>query len=204
MSSGQQTTAERGRPRAFDATAALDRAIEVFWRHGYEGASLGALTDAMRINRPSMYAAFGNKEQLFQAAVHRYAENDMAYAREALAQPTARAVAESFLLANAAAVTRPDRPPGCLSIQGGTAAAPASESIATFLASSRLAGETALADRFRRAAEEGDLPPGTDVAALARFVMALSEGHAVHAAAGVPREQLEASARIALAVFPEA
>jgi AcrR family transcriptional regulator len=196
--------AERGRPRAFDTDTALDAAIQVFWRHGYEGASLAALTDAMRINRPSLYAAFGNKEQLFQQAVRRYAAIDMAYVRSALEQPTARAVAESFLLANAAALTRPDRPAGCLSIQGGLSAAADSGSTAAFLASSRLAGEHALAARFRRSVTEGDLPADSDPDVLARFVMALSEGHAVHAAAGVPREQLEASARLALAVFPAA
>lgn len=197
-------TAERGRPRAFDTEEALDAAIQVFWRYGYEGASLSALTEAMRINRPSLYAAFGSKSQLFQAAVRRYAEVDMAYVRDALEQPSARAVAESFLLANAAALTRPDRPAGCLSIQGGLSVAPESESIASFLASSRLEGERALADRFRAAVAAGDLPADGDPEALARFVMALSEGHAVHAAAGVPRERLEASARIALAVFPAA
>ena len=195
-------TIERGRPRAFDTEAALDAAIQVFWRYGYEGASLTALTEAMGINRPSLYAAFGSKSQLFQAAVRRYAEVDMAYVRDALEQPTARAVVEAFLFANAAALTRPDRPAGCLSIQGGLSVAPESEAIATFLASSRLGGERALAERFRRAVAEGDLAGTSDLEALARFVMALSEGHAVHAAAGVPREQLEASARVALTAFP--
>lgn len=201
---GTAKTSERGRPRAFDTDTALDAAIQVFWRYGYEGASLTALTEAMGINRPSLYAAFGSKSQLFEAAVRRYAEVDMAYVHDALDRPTARGVVESFLLANAAALTRPDRPAGCLSIQGGLSVAPESEAIATFLASSRLEGERALARRFRRATEEGDLPAGGDPEALARFVMALSEGHAVHAAAGVPREQLEASARIALAAFPAA
>ncbi|MCE0540845.1 TetR/AcrR family transcriptional regulator, partial [Kineosporia rhizophila] len=72
------TTAERGRPRGFDADQALDRAVEVFWRHGYDGTSLSDLTSAMGINRPSLYAAYGNKEQLFHRAVARYAEVDMA------------------------------------------------------------------------------------------------------------------------------
>src|SRR5689334_13025068 len=107
--------ADRGRPRGFDADAALDRAIEVFWRRGYEGASLGDLTEAMGINRPSMYAAYGNKEELFRRALTRYAEADMAYARRALEEPTAYRVIETFLRANADAITRPDRPAGCLS-----------------------------------------------------------------------------------------
>lgn len=188
----------KGRPRAFDADAALDRAIEVFWRHGYEGASLNDLTAAMGINRPSMYAAYGNKEELFRRAVGRYAEQDMAYAREALAEPTAYAVIEKFLRANADALTRTDRPAGCLSIQGGLAGG----SSARFLAASRLAGEAALAARLARAVDEGDLPAGTDPAALARYVMVVSEGNAVHAAAGVDRASLHATVDLALRAVP--
>jgi AcrR family transcriptional regulator len=192
-------TRERGRPRGFDADAALDRAVEVFWRHGYEGASLGDLTDAMGINRPSMYAAYGNKEELFRRALARYADEDMAYARAALEQPTAYRVIEAFLRANADAVTRTDRPAGCLSIQGGLAAG---SEIAEFLAAGRLAGERAFADRLARAVDEGDLPPGTDPAALARYVMTVSEGNAVHAAAGVGRAALHATVDLALRAIP--
>jgi AcrR family transcriptional regulator len=190
--------AERGRPRGFDADAALDRAIEVFWRHGYEGTSLTDLTGAMGINRPSMYAAFGNKEDLFRKAVARYAEADMAYAREALEKPTARAVIESFLRANADALTRPDRPSGCLSVQGGLAGGSDNGHIAQFLADSRAGGEKALADRLTRAREEGDLPPDADPVAWARYVMVVSEGNAVHAAAGASRAALHATVDIAL------
>jgi AcrR family transcriptional regulator len=61
-----------GRPREFDTTAALDAAMRVFWEKGYEGATLTDLTNAMRINRSSMWAAFGNKEELFKQAFGRY------------------------------------------------------------------------------------------------------------------------------------
>ncbi|MEV7394228.1 TetR/AcrR family transcriptional regulator [Streptomyces sp. NPDC091215] len=194
--------AERGRPRGFDADAALDRAVEVFWRQGYEGASLNDLTEAMGINRTSMYAAYGNKEELFRRAVARYAEEDMAYARDALTRPTAYAVIEAFLRANADALTRADRPPGCLSVQGGLAEGGDNGHIAGFLAESRLAGERALADRLTRALAEGDLPAGTDPLALARYVMVVSEGNAVHAAAGVGRAALHATVDIALHAIP--
>ena len=195
---------ERGRPRAFDAEEALDRAIEVFWRHGFEGASLSELTRAMGINRPSLYAAYGSKEDLFRTAVARYADVDMAYAREALAQPTAYRVAEALLRGNVAALTRPDRPAGCLSLMGGLACGTANAGISEFLAASRLTGEAALADRFSRAVREGDLPEGTDPAALARFVMVVTEGHAVHAAAGVERHLLDQSVDLALRAIPGA
>ena len=71
-----------GRPRAFDLETALDRALQVFWRKGYEGTSLSDLTKAMGINRPSLYAAFGNKEALFRKALDRYAEGPAAYTRD--------------------------------------------------------------------------------------------------------------------------
>ncbi|MCG7203371.1 TetR/AcrR family transcriptional regulator [Streptomyces arenae] len=194
--------AERGRPRGFDADAALDRAVEVFWRQGYEGASLSDLTDAMGINRTSMYAAYGNKEELFRRAVARYAEADMAYAREALTRPTGYAVIAAFLHANVDAITRADRPAGCLSVQGGLADGGDNGRIAEFLAASRLAGEQALADRLSRAVTEGDLPAGTDPVALARYVMVVSEGNAVHAAAGAGRAALHATVDIALRAVP--
>ncbi|MFF4309551.1 TetR/AcrR family transcriptional regulator [Streptomyces sp. NPDC001507] len=194
--------AERGRPRGFDADAALDRAVEVFWRQGYEGASLSDLTEAMGINRTSMYAAYGNKEELFRRAVARYAEADMAYARDALTRPTAYAVIEAFLRANADALTRADRPPGCLSVQGGLAEGGDNGHIAAFLAESRLAGERALADRLARAVAEGDLPADTDPSALARYVMVVSEGNAVHATAGAGRAALHATVDIALRAVP--
>ncbi|MEU6841676.1 TetR/AcrR family transcriptional regulator [Streptomyces sp. NPDC046716] len=194
--------AARGRPRGFDADAALDRAVEVFWRQGYEGASLTDLTEAMGINRTSMYAAFGNKEELFHRAVARYAEADMAYARESLTEPTGYEVIESFLRANADALTRADRPSGCLSVQGGLAEGGDSGRIARFLADSRLVGERALAQRLARAVAEGDLPSGADPRALARYVMVVSEGNAVHAAAGSSRADLHTTVDIALQAIP--
>ncbi|MEU4475465.1 TetR/AcrR family transcriptional regulator [Micromonospora sp. NPDC023888] len=195
---------QTGRPRGFDTDEALDRAMEVFWRHGYEGASLTELTGAMGINKPSLYAAFGNKEGLFRKVVARYADVEMAYARDALDQPTARDVAAALLRDNVVALTRPDRPAGCLSIQGATACGTDNAAIADFLAASRLTGESALAARFARAVEEGDLPPEVDPTALARFLSVVTEGHAVHAAAGVRRDQLHQSAEIALLAFTAA
>ncbi|MGN9909886.1 TetR/AcrR family transcriptional regulator [Phytohabitans sp. LJ34] len=195
MSTDRPTT---GRPRAFDEETVLGRAAEVFWRYGYEGASLSALTSAMGINRPSLYATFGSKEQLFQRAFARYHATQVASARAALAQPTARAAIEAFLRSSADALTADDHPAGCLSIQGGLACSPENTHISEILATGRAATESALEERLSRAAKEGDLPPGMDVRALARFVMALSEGHAVHAAAGASREDLHASIDIAL------
>lgn len=187
-----------GRPRAFDEDAVLDRAAEVFWRYGYEGASLSALTDAMGINRPSLYATFGSKENLFRRVFARYHQTQAAKVLAAMEQPTAYAAMEAFLRSSADALTAGDHPAGCLSIQAGLACSPENAGIAEILAAGRAATESALEERLSRAAREGDLPVGVRPRALARFVMALSEGHAVHAAAGASRDELQASVDIAL------
>src|SRR5213082_3312703 len=87
----------KGRPREFDIDEALAAALRVFWSKGYEGASLTDLTEAMGITRPSLYAAFGNKESLFRKALDLYEREKLAYMDEALKQPNARAVARHLL-----------------------------------------------------------------------------------------------------------
>lgn len=194
--------AARGRPRGFDVDDALDAAVEVFWRQGYEGTTLDDLTAAMGINRPSLYAAFGNKEATFRRAVERYAAVDMAYVEDALAQPTARAVAESYLRSNVVAITTPGKPAGCLSVQGGLAASDEDRRIVDFLAESRAGGERRLADRFRRAVDEGDLDATESPADLAGYLATVSAGLAVQAAAGVQRGDLMRVAERALSAWP--
>src|SRR5262245_63511915 len=110
----EEKAVPRGRPREFDTEEALDAALEVFWRKGYEGASLPDLTEAMGINRPSLYAAFGNKEELFRRVVARYIEGPGTCVREALALPTARAAAAALLEATIDIVTDAKNPRGCL------------------------------------------------------------------------------------------
>src|SRR5260370_23346247 len=107
-----------GRPRAFDIDKALDRALRMFWEKGYEGTSLADLTEAMGINRPSLYAAFGNKEALFRKALDRYTSGPAAYVSEALDKPTARGVVERLLGGAADLLTNPRNPRGCLMVHG--------------------------------------------------------------------------------------
>ncbi|MGC4943841.1 TetR/AcrR family transcriptional regulator [Kribbella sp. DT2] len=184
-----------GRPRTFDENEALERAVEVFWRQGYEGTSITDLTSAMGVNKPSLYAVYGGKADLFRRAIAHYAEHDMAYAQAALREQTALDVVRRFLHDNVIALTRDDKPAGCLSIQGGLSCSADNQDVAQFLAASRLGGEKAFADRFRAAPE---LPAGTDPDALARLLMIVSEGQAVHASAGVSRADLQQSADLAL------
>jgi len=193
-----------GRPRAFDADKALDRALAVFWRNGYEGASLPALTKAMGINRPSLYAAFGNKEALFRKALERYERGPASYAHKALKQPTAREVVEALLEGVVALLTRPQNPGGCLMVQGALACGENADGVRQELASLRAAGVAAIRRRFQRAIEEGDLPARADASALARFVATVTHGLAVQAASGASRKELVRVKDMFLRMWPPA
>jgi AcrR family transcriptional regulator len=192
-----------GRPREFDVDQALERALRVFWRKGYVGTTLQDLTKAMGINRPSLYAAFGSKEGLFRKALDRYDEGPACYVREALNEPTARAVAERLLLAAIDVVTDRRNPHGCLMVQGALACGEAAESVRRELVSRRLAGETALRERFERAISDGDLPVDSHPADLARYVAAVIQGIAVQAAGGASRAELRRVAAMALRAWRE-
>jgi AcrR family transcriptional regulator len=196
------TMAERGRPREFELDAALDRAIEVFWRQGYEGTTLEDITDAMKISRPSLYAAFGNKEETFKRAVARYVVVDMAYIDDAIAEPAARLVAEHYLRSNVLAITEPGKPAGCLSIQGGLSGSPEHHRVVSFLNESRRGGEARFAGRFQRAINDGDLPASENAAELAKYLATVTAGLAVQAAGGASRADLASIAQRALLAFP--
>lgn len=187
-----------GRPREFDAETALDQAMEVFWRHGYEGATIAQLTEAMGINPPSLYACFGNKEGLLKAALDRYTKLRNVWMDEVVAAPTARDVAERMLMGIADKQTDPANPPGCLLVQGGIACGTGSENVPFELAARRAENEDQLRDRFVRAKAEGDLKPNSDPAALARYVSAVSVGMGVMASSGADREALRQVAKVAV------
>jgi AcrR family transcriptional regulator len=192
-----------GRPRAFDADAALDEAMEVFWRHGYEGATIAQLTEAMGINPPSLYACFGSKEGLLKAALDRYSARRAAFMDEILSAPTARAVAERMLLGIADTQTDPANPPGCLLVQGGLACGTGSESVPFELAARRAQSEEQLRQRFAKAKAEGDLTATADPAALARYLSAVTVGMGVMASSGADRDALRQVAAVSLRAFDE-
>ena len=194
---------QRGRPRAFDPDAALERAMHVFWAKGYEGASLSDLTRAMRINRPSLYAAFGNKEQLFRKVLDRYMDGPLAYFGKALAAPTARDVIEQIFLGAAKMAGDPRNPAGCLVVQGALACGNAARSVRKEIAARRAAAKAALHRRFQRAKREGDLPQSGDPADLARYVMTVLHGMAVQGADGANQDQLRRVAQVALRAWPK-
>jgi AcrR family transcriptional regulator len=191
-----------GRPREFNVDKALDRALRVFWRKGYEGASLPDLTKAMGINRPSLYAAFGNKESLFKKTIDRYLEGPAGYVRAALEQPTARRVAEHALRGTIELVTDSRNPRGCFIVQAALACGDTADCIRRELAKRRDALVTALRKRFERAVAEGDLTSDCDPADLARYVATVMHGMSVQAASGAQRGELEQVAKIALKAWP--
>jgi len=198
----KRSDAARGRPCAFDKDKALERALLVFWQRGYEGTALSDLTRAMGINRPSLYAAFGNKEALFRKAVDRYTEGPAAYVREALDQPTARAVAERLLRGAADLQADPRTPRGCLIVHGALASGKKAGRIRRELISRRAAGVAALRERFERAKVDGDLPADADPPALARYLATIVHGLAVQGAGGASRAELGQVIETALRAWP--
>jgi AcrR family transcriptional regulator len=192
----------RGRPRGFDCDQVLDRALQVFWRKGYEGASLAELTKAMGINRPSLYAAFGDKEALFRKALDRYETGPVRYFQEALQASTSREVAERLLYGTAEVVADGSHPAGCLLVQGALAAGDEAEPVRRELAVRRGASMEAIRRRLQRARREGDLPAGADPAGLARYLATILHGMAVQAAGGASANDLRRVAEIALRSWP--
>ena len=195
------TAAPLGRPRAFDPDEALDRAMHVFWAKGYEGASLSNLTRAMRINRPSLYAAFGNKEELFRKVLDRYMDGPVAFFGKALAAPKARDVVEQIFLGTARMAEDSRVPAGCLMVQGALACGNASAR--KEVAARRVAAEVALRRRLQRAKREGDLAKNADPAELAHYVMTVVRGMAVQSASGSSPDQLRRVAQMALRAWPK-
>jgi AcrR family transcriptional regulator len=191
-----------GRPREFDVDQALDAALCVFWRKGYEGASYTDLVQATGVERPALYSAFGNKETLFLRALERYYAHYMDFIPAALAQATSREVAEYILCAAVELNTRyPDRT-GCLGINGVLAGSDDAEPVRRALIDARASGEASLRERFELAKKDGDLPETANCAALAAYVCTVLHGMAVQAKAGFSREVLEAVVAQALSTWP--
>jgi AcrR family transcriptional regulator len=191
----------RGRPRSFDRETALEKAILAFWEHGYEATSVSDLTRVMDIGAPSLYAAFGDKRSLFDEVVREYGERYGSFGDRALAEePTARAAVERTLREAAAEYTAPDRPHGCLVIHAATNCS--IPEVEESLRARRNANIAAFESRIRAGIAAGELPAGTDAAALARHAGAVVQGMSQQARDGASREELEAVAEIAMSIWP--
>ena len=191
----------KGRPREFDLDEALAAALRVFWTKGYEAASLADLTEAMGITKPSLYAAFGNKEALFTKALDLYEREKLAYIGEARQAPTARAVAERLLRGSLEMQTSDCEPRGCMRVISSVSC-PEADSIRADLMARRQSSQRALCERMERAKAEGDLPPDTDTDGLCAFLGAILQGMSVQASSGASKAQLQALVETSLAMWP--
>jgi AcrR family transcriptional regulator len=192
----------RGRPRSFDREAALERAMEVFWRQGFEGSSLHDLTEAMGINPPSLYAAFGDKERLFLECVERYqAKRGGAcpYAEE----PTARGAIAKLLLYMATELTKPCNPRGCMMVMAAATCSGSSEEMQSALHDSRVSSRARIKERIDRGVKEGDVAAGIDTASLADFYATVMAGMSLQARDGASRKSLLATVEAAMRAWPE-
>ncbi|MGY5451856.1 TetR/AcrR family transcriptional regulator [Agarivorans sp. MS3-6] len=190
-----------GRPRSFDADKALEMALEVFWQKGYEGASLSDLTQAMGINKPSMYSAFGNKEQLFLQAIELYEKRPQAFFFPALEQPTIYQVVKYMLNGVIENLCDPKQPQGCVIVQGALSCSENASTIKHALQERRAQASLALQQRFERAQQENDLSATANPEALAHYLATILQGLNVHSTNGATRQQLEQVAELAIATF---
>lgn len=195
-------TVAKGRPREFDVEDALTAALRIFWTKGYEGASLTDLTEAMGITRPSLYAAFGNKESLFCKALELYEREKLCYIGRALEAPTARGVADA-LLRGALERQRDARDPkGCMGVINSVACGAEAESIREEVLKRGESAKRAIVARFERAKAEGDLPDHADPEGLTAYLIALLQGIALQSGAGATCADLERLVQTSLSMWP--
>lgn len=198
---GVSTATPRGRPREFDRAAALDKALVLFWKRGYEATSMAALTAATGVGAPSLYAAFGSKRELFDEVVQEYGRTHHAFmARALLEEPTFKAGLHRMLREAAEAYTRPGLPRGCLVISAAVNCS--TPEVQQALSAQRTGDLDALERLIQAAVDNGELKPGTDARTLAVFISVTLQGMAAQARDGTERSELEAVATLALEVMP--
>lgn len=194
--------AGRGRPRAFDRNEALHQAMRVFWSCGYEGASMNELSQAMGINKPSLYAAFGCKETLFREAIELYGREQSAPVSEALEKgDTARGSIERALRVNARCYTAPDNPRGCMVVTAALAGAPENSPVCRFLTENRRENEACFRRRVERGISDGDVPESADPARVAAFYVTVLHGLSIQARDGASCAALERVVDSAIAAW---
>jgi AcrR family transcriptional regulator len=174
----------RGRPRGFERSGALEKAIEVFWARGYSGASISELTAAMEINSPSLYSAFGSKEALFREAVLVYAATATARTLAALDAPSVREAIAAMLHAAAEGCAVPGKPSGCLIALGAVNGGPESDAMQQLLSERRRLTTARIRARLRRGIADGQLPDGVDVEGIAAYCSAIINGLSIEARDG--------------------
>lgn len=192
-----------GRPRAFDRDTALLAAMRTFWTQGYEGTSVQDLAAAMGVNKPSLYATFGCKEEIFREAVELYDRVEGKATSQSLKKAgTAREAVESMLRSNARAYVVEEGPRGCMIVLSSLLGAPENESVRAFLADNRLQGEATLRERLAQGMAEGDLAVSADLDQLAAFYTTVLEGLSIQARDGASIEKLNIIIDAAMLAWP--
>lgn len=194
--------AAMARPREFDEDQALEKALLVFWDKGYEGTSLADLLAEMGLTKSSFYKAFGCKKDLFRKISKLYDEDYLKFEREALAEPTPRAIVERLLYGAAEFQTGSRTPMGCLFVNGALSSSAEGDPIRYELCKFRDALRRALRKRFEETKSAGPLPPGTNSQEAALYVASIINGMAVLAKGGANRKQLQDVVRTALLSWP--
>lgn len=195
------TDKPRGRPRSFDRGRALERAMHVFWRQGYEATSVSDLTRAMGINPPSLYAAFGDKEQLYLEALGRYQQRRVeSMAKWFDEEPTAKAAVRRLLTEAATELARAGAPRGSMLVLSAMQCS--SDALQAKLAERRASVRAILKARIDRGLHEGELARSTDTDALVDFYSAVFQGMSLQARAGASRKRLLATAALAMRAWP--
>jgi AcrR family transcriptional regulator len=195
------TDKPRGRPRSFDRGRALERAMHVFWRQGYEATSVSDLTRAMGINPPSLYAAFGDKEQLYLEALGRYQQRRVeSMAKWFDEEPTAKAAVRRLLTEAATEPARAGAPRGSMLVFSAMQCS--SDALQAKLAERRASVRAILKARIDRGLHEGELARGIDTDALVDFYSAVFQGMSLQARAGASRKRLLATAALAMRAWP--
>lgn len=202
MKAAKAQTTKMGRPREFSEDVALDAAMRVFWEKGFEGTSLDDLTEAMAINRSSLYSTFGDKESLFRRVIARYSEKQLAFLGDALKQQTARKVIETLWRGTVEFLADATHPRGCLSLQGGLACGAGAESAKQAMIDWRRSGQVLIEKCMQHARSEGDLSKNVNPKDLARYVFIVMNGLSIQSANGVTAAEMNAAVDIALRSLP--
>lgn len=189
-----------GRPRDFDETEVLARATDLFWRRGFEAASISDLLEHMGIGRQSLYNTFGSKEELFRRAIEHYIETRLAPMLAILeaADADLHAIDAHFAEVARESTRSGESRKGCLMVNTLVELAGRDRGVATAVKRFRTRLEAAYRNALRGAERAGQLQTGLDLAAVATYLATLDQGLAVVCKSGVSRRQQLATARLAL------
>ena len=202
--SGNTTPRGKGRPRSFDKDAALLKALDIFWRRGYEPASISELCSAMGINAPSLYAAFGNKAGLFLEAVAFYEEKYWQEpSRRFLEEKNFYLAVHDFFTEAARILLSPDTPCGCMVVLAAVNISEEETDIIQDLRKRRLETRDMFARKIRQAVDEGQLPADTSPESLACAFNTFLEGMSLQAQSGMSVKEMEAMASYAVRMLPK-